>query len=298
MSDKLNNKEENFFATSKDEDIYMRNNIRENEEHELKNCPLCSSFKKKIYLKFEKYYYVKCKNCGIVYQELQPKFEHLKNRYDEKYFEYEIKNHQNFHHLQRLTLKDIDFENRFAPLEGKKILDIGSATGLLLRYFKDLKMQELGIEVCKESAEFAKKNFDVNVINDTLENAKLPDNYFDIIHFSHLIEHLKDPKEFLKEVRRILIPGGSIIVTTPRLDSPAFYLYTKDWRSAIPDHLVLFTKKTLIKILKEVGFEPYFQESWGFIPVGFKLKKFKSFMDIFVKRFNLGDVMCVVAKKI
>jgi len=157
-------------------------------------------------------------------------------------------------------------------------------------------MQELGIEVCKESAEFAKKNFDVNVINDTLENAKLPDNYFDIIHFSHLIEHLKDPKEFLKEVRRILIPGGSIIVTTPRLDSPAFYLYKKDWRSAIPDHLVLFTKKTLIKILKEVGFEPYFQESWGFIPVGFKLKNLNHLW-IFLLRDLISAMLCVLLLK-
>ncbi|MCX8057843.1 MAG: methyltransferase domain-containing protein [Spirochaetes bacterium] len=280
------------------EDIYMRNNIRENERMEIKNCPFCGSERKKLFLNLDKFYYVKCQNCNLVFQELQPEFEHLKNRYDEKYFEYEIKNHQNFHHLQRLTLKDIDFENRFAPLKGKKVLDIGSATGLLLRYFKDLGMEELGIELCKESAEFAKTNFEVNVINDTLENAKLPSNYYDIIHFSHLIEHLKDPMSFLFEVKRILKPGGSIIITTPRLDSPAFYIYKKSWRSAIPDHLVLFTKKTIINMLKKTGFNPYFQESWGFIPVGFKYKKIKKLVDVLAKKFNFGDVMCIVAEKI
>jgi len=280
------------------EDLYMRNNIREDEVFENKPCPVCGNSKKKLYLSLEKYWFMKCKECGTVYQDHVPEINSLKQRYDEKYFDYEIKNHGNFHSLQKYTLEDIDFYRKYAPLEGKKILDIGSATGLLLNHFKSLGMEPVGIEICEESARYAREKFDVEVISKPLEEVKFEENSFDAVHFSHLIEHLQDPAGFLKEVYKILKPGGPIIVTTPRIDSPAYHLYKKDWRSAIPDHLTLFSKKTLSRLIKQTGFTIVFQESWGFIPIGTRFPKLKKWLDKKVKQLNLGDVICIVAEKL
>ncbi|MBN2652212.1 MAG: class I SAM-dependent methyltransferase [Spirochaetales bacterium] len=279
------------------EDLYMRNNLRENESYESMNCPVCDSNNPKQFMNMGKFNYVKCKNCDLIYQNSQPVFEHLLDRYDENYFEYEVNNHENFFKLQLFTLKDIGFESQYFPANGKKFLDIGCATGLLLAYVKKLGFAEYGIELCEESAKYAVEKNHVNVINTTLEEAGFEDNFFDVIHFSHLIEHLKDVRGFVAEVVRVLAPGGTIIVTTPRIDSPGFRLFRKQWRSAIPDHLQLFSKKTLEALLRDHGFQIEFQESWGFIPIDSRLRFVKKLADRYAKRFNRGDVICVVAKK-
>ncbi len=278
-------------------DLYMRNNIRENEKHEEMNCPLCGENNYKKYLDLDKYNFVKCKNCSLVYQAKQPIHQNIVERYDLNYFEYEKENHKKFFNLQKLTLNDIDFEKKFLPAKGKKFLDIGSATGLLLMHAKEMGFEEYGVELCKESADYARSVNKVNVYNSKLEETNFENDYFDIIHFSHLIEHLKDIRSFMNEVYRILKPGGTIIITTPRIDSPAYHIYKKKWRSAIPDHLQLFSKKTLSKLIVDTGFKISFQESWGCIPIDSKVKVFKKSIDKLAKKYNFGDVICIVAEK-
>lgn len=279
-------------------DLYMRDNIRVGEKYETVKCPLCGSDDYDEFLNLGSYKFVKCKRCDLVYQNPQPIDQNIEVRYDNNYFEYEIKNHEKFFNLQKLTLKDIDFYKKFLPANNKKFLDIGSATGLLLNHMKNLGFDTYGVELCKESAEYAKEKFGLKIYNTTLENAKFRKNYFDIIHFSHLIEHLKKPVDFMFEVRRILKPGGYILVTTPRIDSPAFKIYKEDWRSAIPDHLQLFSEKTLYTLIENTGFDIIFKESWGFIPIDKKFPLIKKYLNKLAKKFNFGDVIFMMAKKV
>ena len=65
----------------------------------------------------------------------------------------------------------------------------------------------------------------------------------------------------------------------------------KNWRSAIPDHIYLFSKKTMKELLRNTGFKIVKQVSWGGIPAGKRPDLIKKPVDRIAKLLNIGDVM-------
>lgn len=261
-------------------------------------CELCNSADFASYIATESVKYSRCLNCGLIFQNPIISEEEINNIYTENYFEYEIENQKNFFNLMLLGLKDIDFENIKETFPNKRMLDIGCATGMLLNHLKNEGFDTYGVEICKESAEYAKKNYSLNIYQKHLKECNFKENYFGVIHFSHLIEHVPNPNEFLKEVYKILSPNGYIILTTPNADGLFAKKYKENWRAVMPQHLWLFRKNTLINFLKDIGFKILKNVSWGSIPIEKKTNKtLKYLADRFVKKTNTGDVMLILAKK-
>ncbi len=278
-------------------DLYMRNNARDGEKlHEIE-CPLCGAKNYKVEYSQKNFRFVRCSECGVLYQNPRPENKYIQNRYDEKYFEYEIENQNDFFQLQLKTFEDCKIEKIIGGFKGKKILDVGCATGMLLNYLKNKGANVYGVEICTQSCRYAYSEYKITLYNGTLENARYEPEFFDIVHFSHLIEHLEDPVKFMKEVYRITKKDGYILVTTPREDTIWLKLFKLKWRSLIPDHLILFGRQHLISLLNISGFEPIFIESWGSIPIDSKLSFLKPITDKLVKRLDKGDVQFVLAKK-
>ncbi len=278
-------------------DLYMRNNARSGEILQEIDCPLCGSKSYVVEFSRKNFRFVRCNECGVLYQNPRPQKEFIQNRYDDKYFQYEIENHKNFFQLQLKTVADCKIEDLVGGFQGKKVLDVGCATGMLLNHLKSKGSTVHGVEICTQSCRYAYEHFHINLYNGTLENARYDSETFDIVHFSHLIEHVENPIDFMKEVYRITKKGGYILVTTPREDTIWFKLFRSKWRSLIPDHLVLFGRLHLISLLNISGFEPIFMESWGSIPIDSKLKFLKPLTDKLVKKFDFGDVQFILAVK-
>jgi len=231
----------------------------------------------------------------LIFQNPQESLNETKARYNNDYFEYEVNNQHNFFNLIEKTLNDF---NIFDIIPQKaQILEVGSATGLFLKFMQERGYDALGVEICKESVIYGRENFGVNLLNLSLEEANFKEESFDFIHFSHLIEHLNDPFLFLKTIYKILKKGGYTMVTTPNKSGLFANLYNNNWRCIVSDHLFLFNKDNLKKILIKTGFEIIKVKTWGGIPAGFKPKFIKSFFDKFVKTFGLGDVVCYLVKK-
>jgi len=224
------------------------------------------------------------------------------------YLSYEIENEAAFLKLQQLALKDV----KFARLEKKLfkqinadantnlnapcILDIGCATGSLLEDLNKRGWSVTGVEI-SPCAEYAREKRKLNVKSDTLEECNFSDSSFDVVHASHLIEHLNDPKIFLQEVYRVLKEKGHLFITTPNINGFQARLFRGQWRSAIFDHLYLFSDRTLIKLLKTAGFKIVKCRTWGGLAAGSAPKWIKKPADFLVKQFGCGDVMIVHAKK-
>ena len=256
------------------------------------SCNICNSKKATPFLKMDGFAYQKCVNCSLVFQNPRPVFDDLKKRYAENYFDYEISNQENFFALMKLGLKDIRFDEFYKDdMKKKRFLDIGCATGLLLNHMKSKGWITKGVEICKQSAEYGIKNFGLDVFTGTLEEAAFPDGDFDAVHFSHLIEHVPDPKALLLEVRRILKRNGGMILTTPNAGGLQARVAKDIWRSAIPDHIYLFTKKTMKALLESTKYKIIKQLSWGGIPAGKRPGVIKKPADRLAKFFNVGDVM-------
>jgi 2-polyprenyl-3-methyl-5-hydroxy-6-metoxy-1,4-benzoquinol methylase len=241
---------------------------------------------------------VRCRRCGLVYQDPRPVFEDLRRRYDARYFDYELANEARFFDLMRLGLADVGFDRAGAGIPGPRtFLDIGCATGMLLEWMQGRGWEARGVDVCREAAEFGERTRGVRIRAGTLEEARFPDGEFAVVHCSHLIEHLGDPRAFLREVHRVLRKDGRAVITTPNIDGLQARLFRSRWRSAIVDHLVLFSRRTLGRMLAETGFAVERVATWGGLAAGTAPGWIKRPADRLAKRWGFGDVMLFLARK-
>ena len=261
-------------------------------------CNLCGGRRHRKILQARDYTFVRCADCGLSFQNPQPVFDDLKFRYGQNYFEYELENEENFFHLMKLGLQDIRFFERTSSLDkSRRFLDVGCATGMLLDYMREKGWNVQGVELCRESAEYGMRRRNIDIFVGTLEQAGFPDSSFPVIHFSHLIEHVPDPKTFFLEIRRILVPGGYVVVVTPNIDGLQARLFRESWRSAIADHLTLFSKSTLAAMLAATGFQVLQTVTWGGLAKGSVPAAVKRPVDFLAKRLGFGDVVLMLARK-
>jgi 2-polyprenyl-3-methyl-5-hydroxy-6-metoxy-1,4-benzoquinol methylase len=259
-------------------------------------CNLCGRAETRPFLRMDGFGYRRCAHCGLVYQNPRPVFKDLRKRYGAGYFEYEHSNQENFFNLMKMGLRDIEFERFYPSCDGRRFLDIGCATGLLLDHVRRMGWTVRGVEVCRESAEYGIRKFGLEIFVGTLEEAAFQDASFDVVHLSHVIEHVPDPRALLREISRVLREDGHLVLTTPNVDGFQAKASKTRWRSAIPDHVVLFSKKTMAKLLERERYRIVRQISWGGIPLGKRPNIIKRPADKLAKLFNVGDVMLFYCK--
>jgi len=269
------------------------------ERQEVISCPVCKDDKFIDFWDMDREYsYKKCCNCSLIYQNPQPVASDVTSRYDDDYFEYEIENEDSFLNLMILGLKDVDFD--FSPVmeRKKKILDIGCATGLFLSHMKELGWETYGVEVCKGAAEYGNRVRGVNIFNGTLNEAPIEKESLDVIHLSHVIEHINNPDDFVKDIYSLLKPGGVIYCTTPNISGFQAKLFKDKWRSVIPDHLILFSIKTLKRLFTQNNFKVERHKTWGGLCANSGYHKLiKLLLDRLAKPLGFGDVVIIKAVK-
>lgn len=271
----------------------------EDEKSRTITCPVCSGteFREKWIL--GRSFFSGCRACGLILQNPQPLRDALAARYDSEYFDYEIRNQENFFQLMLKGLEDIDFFESVAPTlpRPSAVLDIGCATGRLLKHFKDAGWDTAGAELCIDSAEYGNREYDVNISPSSLEDSCFESGSFSAVHASHLIEHVDNPASFAAEVFRVLRPGGVFVCVTPSADGLQARLFGSSWRSVIEDHVTLFSKKTLRRLLMNSGFRIENVRSWGGFARGTAPDWIKQPMDRLAKKWNFGDVVLMLARK-
>lgn len=152
----------------------------------------------------------------------------------------------------RLLGKDL----KIVPYAGRgRFLDVGCGTGQMLAYQRQFGLDVAGVEPSASSARFAREQLGLDVRAGTLEQAGFPDASFDIIHLSHVFEHLPDPAASLREMRRILSPDGMIILKVPNIASDSAARFPAHWLGLeLPRHLYHFDPATVTRLLGRHGF--------------------------------------------
>lgn len=268
-------------------------------------CALCGGSSFAPELDCGDFAFVRCRRCGLVQQNPQPVPEAVADRYGRRhgtdYLDYELKNEAAFLGLQELALRDIGFPDleerakKQAAPGAPRVLDVGCATGALLDRLRERGWSVSGAELCGPSARWARERRGLDVREAAVETAGFSDKEFDLVHASHLIEHLNDPVSFVRTVRRVLKDDGAFLVSTPNIGGFQARLFGAAWRSAIFDHLYLFSRKTLRALLEKEGFAVLRTATWGGLAAGTAPAPVKRFADRAVKRIGAGDVMLMLA---
>ncbi len=148
-----------------------------------------------------------------------------------------------------------------------RILDIGAGRGEMLRVAKRRGWAATGLEPSPNFAAFARKYSGAEVIEAQMEDRPFDENSFDAVTLGAVLEHVFNPVELLKEVNRVLRPGGVFWLDVPneagmfyRMGNAYMRLRGRDWVVNLsptfpPYHVFGFTPGSLRRLLKLTGFK-------------------------------------------
>ena len=132
-----------------------------------------------------------------------------------------------------------------------RILDIGCGRGEFLSLMRERGWEAIGLELNEETARDARNVFGLEVKTGNLVDAQFKESFFDVITMWHVLEHLPDPVQTIDECRRILKPGGLLVIALPHFDSLQAKISGKYWfHLDLPYHLFHFNEKNLELFLR------------------------------------------------
>lgn len=136
------------------------------------------------------------------------------------------------------------------------ILDVGCGRGFFLRALDPKGWDRYGVEPMPVPYREASGALGADRITHAeLAAAALPSGKFDVVTFWDSLEHLPNPRAELIEARRLLRPGGLILIGLPNFASYQARHFREDWYGlSLPHHLCHYTRGTLARLLESCGF--------------------------------------------
>jgi 2-polyprenyl-3-methyl-5-hydroxy-6-metoxy-1,4-benzoquinol methylase len=203
---------------------------------------------------------VRCNRCNLMYASPRakaPDHVEIEAWEDDPSFDMAQRRPQRYE-KERLQVRDYASTRRLLaelyPQRGR-LLELGSSMGFLLQSFHKDGWDVLGVDPNRYACRHAREKLGLPAIASTLEEADIPDASFDVVVMLHVIEHVPDPLATLREINRVLKPGGHLILETPRYDTWLFRLLGRRERSLSCDgHIYFFTTDTLQKTYERAGF--------------------------------------------
>jgi len=142
------------------------------------------------------------------------------------------------------------------------VLDVGCSKGHVAKLLCEKNCDVTGIEINKNDSEFAKRYCSKVIVGDveTLDTLPFPVNYFDVILFGDILEHLKNPEKTLKKFVLYLKNEGRIVASMPNVANWAIRLNLLFGRFDYQEngilskyHLRFFTLKTIKQLFNNAG---------------------------------------------
>jgi 2-polyprenyl-3-methyl-5-hydroxy-6-metoxy-1,4-benzoquinol methylase len=218
-------------------------------------CPLCSEQAAKRRHQESGYVMVRCLRCGFFYQNPRTSQQELLKAYQTYLPEGEEEIEAWGKMVEPVFRSGADLIERSMPRG--RLLDVGTGYGFFLALMQSRGWEVMGLEVSPTGAQYGRKRWGLSILPQPWEKSSFHEGEFDVVTAFYVVEHLPDPVAFLREVHRILRPGGMILVryphTTPIKDILSLMRIQNDLYH-LPFHLSDFSPKTMRKALEEVGF--------------------------------------------
>jgi len=205
-----------------------------------------------------------CDNCGFVYTDPRPTMDcMLKYFYPDDYVCYAqdalgplSDATLRFKWHAGLVILKKELEKLLPNPNQARMLDVGCAHGRILKFFREKTSWEVeGVEPIESVAQEAMQT-GAKVHVSTLEEAELPDNHYDVVILSHLLEHVENPDVTVRELYRIIKPGGYLYTVMPDHDGDdRKALGSLWWGYHLPRHLYHFDYDSVCRLLEQRGLQ-------------------------------------------
>ena len=222
-------------------------------------CPVCchNEAHRKFSIKGTKFQIVNCTKCNLGSLWPQPTIDEIHSFYPKDYYgDGGSKFSSIIEPLVRMIgARSAWFVARSIRRSGR-VLDVGCGRGITLRALAEAGYETHGFEVSKHALRGIDSRVQVIVAN-SLKEATYPEHHFDGLLMWHVLEHVPEPSETLREAWRILKPGGVVIVAVPNYSSLQAKCSGAAWFHLDPPrHLYHFPIAALEQMIKDVGFVP------------------------------------------
>lgn len=205
-----------------------------------------------------------CAGCGLVLQNPQPSDQHLNEIYGPNYFlfsEDDPAAMRQFEVVKRATAR-LQLAELSAYLEkggrrpaGLRLLEIGCGHGNFLYEARAAGYQVHGLDYSSHAAAAANRKLGVDAVRTGPSPFGLyPAKSFDVCVLADVIEHVRDPRQFLTELLPLLDDDGVVFLATPDLGSLSSKIWRTRWFEYKLEHLYYFTKTSIRRLLEETGF--------------------------------------------
>jgi 2-polyprenyl-3-methyl-5-hydroxy-6-metoxy-1,4-benzoquinol methylase len=224
------------------------------------DCPICSTTTIAIKHSMKNGRSVlRCRQCSTEFLFPQLDDEALQQLYSESYYAaWGLKGDAENEATRQMKMATFGLRLNLLDRLGKqdRLLDVGCATGYLLEAARDRGWAPYGVEYAAWSAAIAQKKFgSAAIFNGTLEQCSFPENFFDAIVMSDLIEHVRRPQETLFKARTLLKDEGLLLIVTPDTAAVSHHLMGKRWTHYKPEHFFYFNHRSFQYLADKCGWE-------------------------------------------
>ncbi|MCC5816511.1 MAG: class I SAM-dependent methyltransferase [Leptospira sp.] len=232
-----------------------------------------------------------CNTCNL--QKVHPFPDDIGKYYSEDYYkgkaeysyidERESYKYHSYVWDDRLNIIQKVYKNRFVNKK-PKILEIGSSFGGFLSRAQKMQMEVQGVEISPYAGKYANDNGIPTYIG-TLDEAELPENYYDIIVLSEVIEHLPNPRIIFDHLENLMSSNSILVIQTANFDGWQAISERENYHYYLPGHLYYYSEsilKTILSSRNDFSFKVFYGSDVGLIAKWKKMRgSFKNLLDYF-----------------
>jgi 2-polyprenyl-3-methyl-5-hydroxy-6-metoxy-1,4-benzoquinol methylase len=239
------------------------------DELELVLCDLCgANIKSAEFIRPDGLSMAVCLACDLGFINPRPRLDAINKLYQIDYYS-DTSKHINLGYSNYLSrsMRDnfinhahgrLSLLTEHTDVKGRNLLEIGCATGEYCKVAHQAGMQTIGIDLSEDVIRVARQRYrQLDFRVGSLESLAFADCSFDIVVAHEVIEHVPSPQAWLKEIQRVLKPGGLVALSTPNL-ACGRHLGWNSWlglRTSF-EHLYFFSEASINRALSLADLQP------------------------------------------
>src|SRR6516162_2652203 len=219
----------------------------------MRQCTICNSARPGLLCRKDGAGYHICPDCRVIFQHPAPPPEAMVSYADG---EYEAGVYREYVEAREMKLDHFRqrLERLLPRVRRGRLLDIGCSCGYFMEVAAKSGFEVEGLEFSRAAIAAADPSIRPHIVCSSVDEFESSQTY-DLVTAFDLIEHVPQPKDFLRKVRNLLTPGGWLAMSTPDAGHFLRFMMGSSWPMLQPmQHLTIFSRQSMRLVLEEAGF--------------------------------------------